>query len=338
MEEPSHQILKLKVGAPVPGFTPSASPKAQPPPLPESQPPPLPVAKPQQVDPVPKSLVSKIFSAQPCIYCGKPVSFLSSKHPECEASARDARKAICEQIVRYLQEGDASQVSKASIDALARHAGLSATEALNEVKRGFDFVVRNILKDRVISDEEEARFSGFMDGWNFQQSDLDQQGSWTKVVQSFVIRDLLNGKVPDRCHIQNSPLLLGKNESYVWVFNRVDVYQRKTHRSYAGHHAGFSVRIAKGVYLREGAYRGHPVEHISTDHLGRGDLVLTNKNVFFVIDGQTRKLSLKKIVSVIPHSDGISFQCDGARVSQYSIRHLDAWFAYNVVTNLSALG
>jgi hypothetical protein len=121
------------------------------------------------------------------------------------------------------------------------------------------------------------------------------------------IRDLLEGKVPDRCKIQNSTLLLGKNESYVWFFNGVDVYERKTHRSYAGHSAGISVRIAKGVYLREGAYRSHPVEHVSTDHLGRGDLIVTNKNLFFIIDGLTTKLSLKKIVSVTPHSDGISF-------------------------------
>jgi len=113
--------------------------------------------------------------------------------------------------------------------------------------------------------------------------------------------------------------------------------QRKTHPSYAGHHAGFSVRIARGVYLRQGAYRSYPVEHVSTEHSGRGDLILTNKNLFFLIAGQTTKLSLKKIVSVTPPSDGISFQCDGARGPQYSVRNLDAWFAYNVLTNVSTL-
>jgi hypothetical protein len=68
-----------------------------------------------------------------------------------------------------------------------------------------------------------------------------------------------------------------------------------------------------------------------------GDLILTNKNLFFVIAGQTTKISRKKIVSITPHSDGISFQCDGARAPQYSVRHLDAWFAYNVLINLSTL-
>lgn len=130
---------------------------------------------------------------------------------------------------------------------------------------------------------------------------------------------------------------MGRNESYIWFFNRVDVYERKTHRSYAGHSAGISVRIAKGIYLREGAYRGHAVEHVSTDHVGLGDFVVTNKNLFIVIGGRTTKLSLKKIVSVTPHTDGISFQCDGDRAQQYSIRHLDPWFAYNVLINLSAL-
>jgi hypothetical protein len=330
--------LKLKIGAPVPEPVLPAPGEARPPELPVVNPQPVatPVSKPKPSEPIQEPILSKIFKAKLCIYCGKPVSFLSSKHAECETLASRARDTISEQIVRYLQNGDASHVAKAAIDALAMQARLSEIETRNAAKQGFDSAVRNILNERVISAEEEARFSRFIDDWSFQQSDFNG-GSWNKVVQSFVIRDLLEGKIPNRCTIQNSTLLLGKNESYVWIFNGVDVYERKTHRSYVGHHAGFSVRIAKGVYLREGAYRSYPVEHVSTEHSGRGDLILTNKNLFFVIAGQTTKLSLKKIVSVTPHSDGISFQCDGARARQYSVRHLNAWFAYNVLTNLSTL-
>ena len=51
------------------------------------------------------------------------------------------------------------------------------------------------------------------------------------------------------------------------------------------------MRIAKGTYLRDAVYRGHPVEH--ADRLGRG-LVLTTKNAFFLIEGETKKALLEK--------------------------------------------
>jgi hypothetical protein len=337
MEKP--QSLKLKIGEPIPEHVLAALKAAKPIEVPAPQPPPLPnpASMPKPDEHAQESILSKIFKAKPCIYCEKPVSFFSSKHEECEASAFRARDAISKQIRSYLECGDASYGGKASIDVLAAGARLSNDESKNAVKQGFHSAVSNILNQRVISAEEEARLSALIYDWGFHQSDLNRNGSWTKVVQSFVIRDLLEGKTPNRCTIANSTLLLGKNESYIWIFNRVDVYERKTHRSYEGRHAGFSVRIAKGIYLREGAYRGHAVEHVSTDHVGSGDFVVTNKNLFIVVGGHTTKLSLKKIVSVTPHSDGISFQCDGARAPQYSIRHLDPWFAYNVLMNLSAL-
>ena len=328
MEEPL--TLKLRIGAPVPGaiFPTSA----------EDERLEVPVIKSTPVEPAQESILSKIFKAKSCIYCRKPVSFFSSKHDRCGASASRVAEIISERIARYLEHGDASYIGKKSINALAAQRRLSRTEIKSAVQQGFECAVRNILSRRVLSREDELRFSQLADDWGFQESELNRKGSWNKIVQSFVIRDLLEGKVPDHCKIVNSPLLLGKNESYVWIFNGVDVYKRKIHRSYEGHHASLSLRIAKGVYLREGVYRGHPVEHVSTDHLGRGDLIVTNKNLFFVIQGQTKKLSLKKIVSANPHSDGITFRCGGSRAPQYSIRRLDAWFAYNVIVNLSALG
>jgi hypothetical protein len=156
--------------------------------------------------------------------------------------------------------------------------------------------------------------------------------------QSFVIRDLLEGKVPGHCETLNSPVPLGKNEACVWIFSGVDVYERKSRRSYENHHAGLSVPMAKGIYLRDGVYRGHPVDHVCADQLGRGDLMVTTKNVLFLIGGQIKKLSLKKIVSANPHSDGITFQCSGKQAPQYSVRRLDPWFAYNLIVNLSAVG
>jgi hypothetical protein len=293
------------------------------------------VAKSKRVKASHESFFSKVFKAKSCVVCGEPIGFFSSKHTNCGVTAARVAEIISEQIGRYLEQGDASYIGKESIYALAVQGNLSDTEVKSAVQQGFECAVRNILSQRVLSREDEGRLSQLMGDWDFQKSEFCR--GWPRMIQSFVIRDLLEGKVPEHSKALNSPVSLGKTESCVWVFSGVDIYQRKVRRSYEGHHAGLSVRIAKGTYLRHGVYRGHPVEHVSADRLGRGDLVLTTKNAFFLIEGETKKLSLKKIVSVNPHSDGMTFQCGGKGGSQYSVRRLDPWFAYNVMVNLSCL-
>jgi hypothetical protein len=320
--------LRLRVGAPVP--------EAVLPALVEDKGIKGRVAKSKPVKASPESFFSKVFKAKSCVVCGEPIGFFSSKHTNCGVTAARVAEIISEQIGRYLEQGDASHIGKESINALAVQGNLSDTEVKSAVQQGFECAVRNILSQRVLSREDEGRLSQLIADWNFEKSELCR--GWPRIIQSLVIRDLLEGKFPEHSKTLNSPVSLGQTESCVWVFSGVDIYERKICRSYEGHHAGLSVRIAKGIYFRDGVYRGHPVEHVSADRLGRGDLVLTTKNAFFLIEGETKKLSLKKIVSVNPHSDGITFQCGGKRAPQYSVRRLDPWFAYNVIVNLSCLG
>ena len=295
-----------------------------------------PAGKLRPVKSVSESFLPKIFKAKSCIYCGEPIGLFSSKHGKCGGAARRLEEIISERIARYLEHGDAFYIRKDSISRLATKDRLSDPEIKSAVQRGCECAIRNILSRRILSREEEARFSRLISDWNFQKTGVNR--GWPRIIQSVVIRDLLEGKVPGHCETLNSPVPLGKDEACVWIFGGVDVYERKTRRSYENHHARLSVTIAKGIYLRDGVYRGHPVDHVCADRLGRGDLMVTTKNVFFLIWGQIKKLSVKKIVSANPHSDGITFQCGGKQAPQYSVRRLDPWFAYNLIVNLSVVG
>ena len=296
----------------------------------------VPAAKLRPAKSASESFLSKIFKAKSCVYSGEPTSLFSSKHGKCGMAASRVGEIIFEQIARYLEHGDASYIGKNSISTLATRGRLSDAEIKSAVQQGCECAIRNILSQRIFSRKEEARFSQVISDWNFQKTGLVR--GWPRIIQSLVIRDLLEGKVPGHCETLNPPVPLGKNEACVWIFSGVDVYERKTRRSYENHHVGLSVPIAKGIYLRDGVYRGHPVDHVCADQLGRGDLMVTTKNVLFLIGGQTKKLSVKKIVSANPHSDGITFQCGGKRAPQYSVRRLDPWFAYNLIVNLSTVG
>jgi hypothetical protein len=296
----------------------------------------VPAAKLRPAKSASESFLSKIFKAKSCIYCGEPISLFSSKHGKCGVPASRPAEIISEQIARYLEEGDATYIGKDSISTLATQDRLSDAEIKSAVQQGCECAIRNILSQRILLREEEARFSQLISDWNFQKTWLVR--GWPRIIQSLVIRDLLEGKVPGHSETLNPPVPLGKNETCVWIFSGVDVYERKTRRAYENHHVDLSVPIARGIYFRDGVYRGHPVDHVCADQLGRGDLMVTTKNVLFLIGGQTKKLSVKKIVSANPHSDGITLKCGGKRAPQYSVRRLDPWFAYNLIVNLSAVG
>ena len=79
----------------------------------------------------------------------------------------------------------------------------------------------------------------------------------------------MNGTVPTRCQVQNSNLLLQKNESFIWVFQPVTFYEVKTRREYKGAIGGQSMRVAKGVYFRTSGFRGHPVDTTSNEKMER---------------------------------------------------------------------
>jgi hypothetical protein len=76
---------------------------------------------------------------------------------------------------------------------------------------------------------------------------------------------------------------------------------------YEGGSAGYSVRIAKGVSLRESAHRGHAVRKNINQYIP-GRIYLTNKRIIFgaLQDGFDKKLS--KLTSITPISGGMQLQ------------------------------
>ena len=80
------------------------------------------------------------------------------------------------------------------------------------VERAFD--------DKVITEEEEKNLGEIKNALDLSQEDLDLHGAYTKIVKGAVLRDVLNGVIPQRMRIQGSlPFNLQRNETLVWVFS-----------------------------------------------------------------------------------------------------------------------
>jgi hypothetical protein len=272
-----------------------------------------------------------------CAYCGRPAGFFRRWHKRCHEAAEETCKRLTADVVTYVAHGDGPVPGPSAIVPVKAVAKVPVLRLRKAVLTGFEKAVESMLQDHVCSEEEEARLHDVTSTWQLERLELDAHGSHTKLVKAGIIRDLLNGRVPSRCQVQNSNLLLQKNESFIWVFQPVTFYQVKTRREYKGASGGLSIRVAKGVYFRTSRFRGHPVDTSSNEKMGDGDFIVTNKNLFFITPERTTKVSVRKLVSVNRLTDGIELECAGTRGKRYAIANLDSWFAFNVLSNLSAL-
>jgi hypothetical protein len=201
---------------------------------------------------------------------------------------------------------------------------------VNAVEKAFD--------DGILSTEEEKWLSSFADSFNLSQDDLDIRGSYTKMIQGSVLRELMNGNLTERINIEgNMSFNFQKDEKIVWVFQDVEYLEQKTRKKFVGGYSGVSLRIVKGVYYRTGGFKGHPVQTLETVHIDTGLFCVTNKHLYFGGTNKNFRIKYDKIVSFTPYSNGIGIQRDAATAKPQSFITNDGWFTNNLIVNVAKL-
>jgi len=178
----------------------------------------------------------------------------------------------------------------------------------------------------------------FSDYFNLSNHELDVHGGLTKTVKAAIIRDILNGIVPERIANSSSlPVNLQKNEKIIWAFADTKLLEDKTRRQFVGGSRGVSVRVMKGVYYRVGEFKGHTIETTERVQVDSGWFIIASKNIYFVGNRKGMRIPYGKIVSFDPYSDGIGIMKDAASAKQQIFINGDGWFTYNIVSNLSQM-
>ncbi|MFX0142010.1 MAG: hypothetical protein ACFFDN_50705 [Candidatus Hodarchaeota archaeon] len=273
-----------------------------------------------------------------CQYCGKPTGFLKKKHPECERLHKNGWKSMLETAKKSVMSGEGFNSLLPQLENLARKSYISKGKIREVLIQGWSNAVTDFLDDGVLSEEEEKYLTEFQEHFNLSQSELDSNGSLTKTVKAAILRDVLNGEIPEKINIKNSlPFNLQKTEKMIWLFNNVEYYEEKTRRHYEGGHQGFSIRVAKGLYYRAGAFKGYPVEKTEIVPIDIGLMGITNKHIYFTGDRKSFRVKYDKIVSFTPYDDGIGIQRDAASAKPQIFKTNDGWFSYNLISNLAQI-
>ncbi len=205
--------------------------------------------------------------------------------------------------------------------------------------QGFSLALDNMLDDGLLTQEEEDKISQYVDWFSLTQEELDGfNNSKTKLVKAAVLRDLAEGKIISRINVGgNLPFNFQKNETLIWLFNNVDYYEQRITTHFEGHSQGVSVKLAKGLYYRAGAFRGNPVKTNELVPADSGLLGATNKYIYF--SGSTKKfrVNYEKIIEFTSYEDGVGIQQDTASARPQIFKTGDGWFTYNLLASLAKM-
>lgn len=273
-----------------------------------------------------------------CKFCGQPAGFLRRQHADC-AAHHDHGWAEMIRLAREAASGNATlDTLEARLSEIARSSFIPVSEVKKACVQAWEAVVEHFLDDGNLDAEEERHLVAFQDRLGLGQAELDSHGAFSKMVKGATLRDLMNGNLPQRVRVQGDlPFNFQKNEHLMWVFTGVDYLEDKMRTEYVGRSSGVSIRIAKGLYYRVGAFRGHPITKTERVHIDTGSLAVTNKHIYFAGPRKSLRVRHDKIVSFIPFSDGVGIVRDAATAKPQVFITGDGWFTYNLLANVSQL-
>ena len=280
-----------------------------------------------------------------CKYCGKKAGLFRNKHVECEEQdqqheriIQSGRMQITDEVLRSIKSSESFDNLEKIIAAIEQTSFVPFSDRKTLLVNGWENAIEQFLEDGVLDIKEEGRLVEFKERFALSQTDLDRNGAHTKITKAAVLRDVLNGIIPQRISFEGRiPINLQKGEQVVWLFSGSKYLEDKTHRQFVGGSQGVSIRVMRGVYYRFGAFKGQSVEHTEREHIDTGLVVVTNKNIYFAGPIKSVRLPYAKIVSFEPFSDGIGVMRDTATAKPQIFVTGDGWFTYNLITNLSQI-
>ena len=196
-----------------------------------------------------------------------------------------------------------------------------------------DKAASKFLSDGLISQQEQAQLDQFSHSLSLPTSNLPaayRGSSIEKIEQAAILRQLQSGQMP-MSRTLNYPIMLTQGERVIWAYDDVTMYQEKIVREWVNRRQGMSYRVMKGLYYHTGGSKGHPVEHSEMEKIGKGSLILTNKNVIFHSPTRTVKIPYNKLNGCTPYSDGIELHQDRAKAQRQVFQGFDSWFMMNLL-------
>lgn len=290
-----------------------------------------------------------------CTFCGESAGFFRTRHDTCAANhaaaiARDHDNAI----LASEQKGQAKQALANDTFSTVRAGGnlvdlehrllvaigdelIVHAEMTSMLVSAYERCVEAYLDDGLLDDQEQANLEACRDRFALSPKQLDKNGAFSRAQKAAVLKTIMEGYLPPPPDTTGCVVNFQKGETPVWIFRDCQYMEDVVRRQIVGRSQGMSFRIMRGVYYRVGGFKGESVTTLQRKHLGPGELILTDMNIYFAGYGKTTRIPYTKVVSFTPFSDGFGLMRDAATAKPQFFITGDGWFVYNLVANLAKL-
>ena len=277
-----------------------------------------------------------------CKYCGKSAGFLRKQHKDCaeqHLKSTHSIKDLCVNAALHNGNLDALPLSMRAM-AEAGYGELPDEDMPAALAIGWAAAVEAAMEDHSLSEAEKRGLNRYRARFDLDERLLNRDGHFNLFKMMVLLNTVTEkGIIPQldrktaRAEHGHLPFNLMKSEQLVWLFEDVGYMQQVTRREFQGSSLGMSFRVAKGVYIRPGTFRGRSVATKSMERTDDGTLGITTKHIYFSGYEKRFRVRLEKIVSFEPYSDGLGIMRDTASAKP-EIFLLDgnaAWFAINLI-------
>lgn len=240
-----------------------------------------------------------------CTFCGKPAGFMRAKHEECQSR----HDSIAAQIPAFFSQAMTSNLpaehfAQLALD-LSRAAHISDQEMSDIALDGLEAAADRALEDHILTREEEIRFAEIAGAFRISTDDMNERGVMEKIGKAAIVRDLDAGVFPTTpIHITGHPFLFEKDEKPIWLFNGASYTTLDSKSEFVAGHAGISLRVMKGVWVRTGRTKGRRVKS-QVKMTSRGLLLVSNKNIRFADSGPALRLRMREIGEMRLYDEGL---------------------------------
>jgi hypothetical protein len=270
-----------------------------------------------------------------CTFCGQDAGLLRGEHKSCRSAHDDAIVHIPEFFVQTLRSGIEPRLFASVLMDDAKRSHIDEAEFRQLAIVGIKAMINEALAGGVIAESDQTRICEIREAFGIDGTDVG--GVEGKCFQkALVLSGLHRGELP-KVNVQGRmPLSLAKGEAIIWVFNGVEGVTTETHSRFVGASSGVSVRLMKGLTVRSGRMQGHSVKTKSLASMGNGDLVITNRNLYFLTGVKVIKLSRNVIVAASADNHGLAILRNGD-LPPMIFKVEDPAFAADVIGRLNQL-
>lgn len=220
-------------------------------------------------------------------YSNNAIDKLSKLALKDNTISKDERKAM-------YQLAESLNLPAAAVDKINHTNAIQILKAAKE----------NALSDSRLTAEEENELLELTDKLGLTEDELlGPMPEQKRMTYCKLMWEVENGKLPEIA----SPIILQKKEICHYAIDVTRLETKTVTTGYAAGSKGVSIRIAKGVSYRVGAYRGHPIKEEVTFRYP-GDLVITSKRIVFVASEKGFSIPINKLDNIEAYQDGLGFQ------------------------------